>query len=119
MQTLLLSVTANVTLSGGAGTISVGPKYTTEVWRPTSVSISCTGNQPTPTAPLIATCSIYSGITANNGTFVDATYQVLGASSSMISGATLYGGQFVFAVWANCNSGVIATMTVTGIREVP
>jgi hypothetical protein len=119
MRTLQLSRTVSVTLSGGTGTVSVGPSFPGEVWYPTSVSISCTGNQPTPTAPAISTCSIYSGNAVNNNTFVDATYQVLGASSSMISGQVLYPGTSVFAQWENCNSGVVATMTITGTRQVP
>lgn len=119
MPTQQLTRTVSVTLTGGGGTAAAGPSLAGEVWYPTSVSISCTGNQPTPTAPAIATASIYAGNVVNNSTFVDATYQVLGASSSMISGQVIYPGSQVFGVWENCNSAVVATMTVTGTRKVP
>lgn len=105
--------------SGGSGTVSLGPTLPGEVWNPVSTSISCTGSQPTPTAPAIATCSIYSGNAVNNSTFVDATYQVLGASSSMISGQAIYPGSQIFAQWENCNAGQTATLTVYGTRTVP
>jgi hypothetical protein len=120
VRTLSLTRSASVTLgAGGSGTAQLGPSLAGEEWYPESVSISCTGNQPTPVAPAIATCSIYAGNAANNSTFVDATYQVLGASSSMISGQVIYPGNQVLAVWANCNAGQVATLTVNGTRKVP
>lgn len=120
MRSLHLSVTVSgVTNSSGSATISTGPKYANEVWFPASVSISCTGNQPTPTAPNIATCSIYSGNSVSNSSFVDETYQVLGAPSSIISGISVYPGAQIFAVWANCNINQTVTMTITGTRQMP
>jgi hypothetical protein len=120
MRTQPIARAVSVTLNGsGTGIASTGPAITNEIWTPTSVSISCTGNQPTPTAPAIATCSIYAGSGIGNSTFVDATYQVLGASSSMISGQLIYVGQLIYAVWENCNPGEVATLTVYGTRAVP
>lgn len=120
MTTLYLSVSASVALgAGGSGTVSVGPSHANEVWLPTSVSISCTGNIPTPTAPTVATCSIYQGAVVGSSGYIDGTYQVLGAASSVISGQSVYPGSRVFAVWSNCNAGQTATVTVTGTRIMP
>lgn len=120
MRTQQLTRTASVTLnSSGYGVAQVGPSLPGEAWYPVSTSISCTGNQPTPTAPAIATCSVYAGNAVSNTSFTDATYQVLGASSSMISGQVIYPGLWIFAVWANCNAGQTATLTVYGTRTVP
>lgn len=121
MRTIPLAASVSGTIANSTVTISTGPRYQGEVWFPESVSISCTGNQPTPTAPNIATCSIYVGFVANNGTFLDATYQVLGASSSMISGQTLYPGMLIIAVWANMtgSNGQTASLTIQGTRRVP
>lgn len=120
MRTQPITRSASVVLnSNGSGTASLGPTITNEQWQPASVSISCTGNQPTPTAPNIATCSIYAGTFEGSPTFVDSTYQVLGASSSMIAGQVIYLGQLIFATWANCTAGTIATITVNGTRTVP
>lgn len=114
------SATGTVTAAGSV-TVSVGPSFPREKWLPASVSISCTGNQPTPAAPNIATCSVYAGSFVNSSTFVDETYQVLGASSSMIDGQIIYTGSQVFAVWANMtgSAGQTVTVTVSGARQIP
>jgi hypothetical protein len=120
MRSLSLNRSASVVLDvNGNGTAALGPSFPGESWLPVSTSISCTGNQPTPTAPAIATCFVYAGNAVNNSTFVDATYQVLGASSGMIDGQVIYPGTQVYAVWSNCNPGQVATLTVNGKRNVP
>jgi hypothetical protein len=120
-RTVTLASSVSGTIANSALTISTGPKFQGEIWFPESVSISCTGSQPTPAAPNIATCSIYVGIAAGGSTFLDGTYQVLGASSSMISGQTIYPGWLVIAVWGNMtgSNGQIATLTVNGTRQIP
>lgn len=120
-RTLSLSSTATGTVANSTVTVSIGPRFQGEIWFPESVSISCTGTQPTPAAPNIATCNLYVGFAANNSTFLDGTYQVLGASSSMISGQSLYPGQLVLAVWANMtgSNGQAVTLTINGSKQVP
>jgi len=120
-RTLSLSSSVTGTIANSTLTVSIGPKFQGEIWFPESISISCTGTQPTPTAPNIAICSLYVGFSANNSTFLDATYQVLGASSSMISGQTLYPGQLVLAVFTNMtgSNGQTTTMVVQGSKQVP
>jgi hypothetical protein len=118
VRTLNLLVVANVTLDGsGNGTAQAGPSHTNEIWYPTSVSITCSGSLTGITG--ISTCFLYNGAYANQVTFVDSTYNVLGASSSLISGQSLYPGQQVFAVWTNGPALAQATMVISGTRTVP
>lgn len=117
-RTLNLTAVANVTLDNdGNGTAQIGPNNTNEVWLPTSVSINCTGSLTGITGT--PSCFIYAGAYAGQGTFTDGTYLVLGASSSMISGQSIYPGQQIFAVWTNGPPNQQATMTVQGTRTVP
>lgn len=116
MRTLSLAYPAVVTLNGsGNGTAQAGPRLAGEAWYPTSVSISMTGSQPT----TVATCYIYAGGGVSPATFVDATYAVLAAASSLISGQTLYPGQSVYAVWTGGNPDAVGTLVVNGTRTVP
>jgi hypothetical protein len=116
MRSLSLTTSQNATLdSSGNGTVQAGPASPGEVWYPTSVSISSTGDQPSGDA----TCYVYAGETVAQWTFVDATYNVLGAASSLIAGKVLYPGQYVQAVFTGANPGATATLVVTGTRTVP
>jgi hypothetical protein len=54
------------------------------------------------------------GSNQSGAILVDATYQVTGAASSLISGQVLNPGQYVFAVFVNCIANAIITMTVNG-----
>lgn len=120
-RTVPLTATVSGIIANSGLTISIGPRYQGEIWFPESVSISCSGTQPTPAAPNIATCNIYTGISVNGGTFLDGTYQVLGASSSMISGQLVFPGQLIIAVWSNMtgSNGQTATLTINGTKRVP
>lgn len=106
--------TVPITLDGsGNGTAAIGPTIANEVWSPDSVYITASGGIPTGATP--ATCTIFGPL----GNQVDATYQVTGAASSMIAGQQIQPGQQVSAVFANCNPGAAATLTVSGTRTVP
>jgi hypothetical protein len=116
-RTLTFTRTASVTLdSNGNGTVSLGPSVPGEVWLPDSCSISATGSIPVTGTPVLF---LYAGEGVSAGSFVDSTYNVTGASSSMISGKTLYPGQQVFAVWSGGPPGQVATLVVKGTRKVP
>ena len=116
-RTVSLAQSASVVLdSNGNGTAEVGPAAPGEVWHPGSTSITCGGQIPTTGTP---TLFIYAGNGISNGTFIDSTYNVTGASSSMISGKLLYPGQQVFAVWSSGPPGQTATLAVNGTRSVP
>lgn len=116
-RTVSLAASASVVLdSGGSGTAEVGPTVPGEVWNPGSTSITCTGPLPTTGAP---TLYLYAGNGISNSTFIDSTFNVTGASSSMIAGKALYPGQQVYAVWSNAEPGQTATLAVNGTRQVP
>lgn len=116
-QTLSLAANASVVLDGdGNGTAEVGPAVPGEIWSPGSVSISCGGAIPVSGTPEV---NIYAGNGISRGSFIDATYNVTGASSSMIAGKTLYPGQEVWAVWTDGPPGQTATIAVNGTRQVP
>lgn len=113
-STVPLAVTVTITLDGsGNGTASTGPNVPGVVWIPDSVYVQASGGIPTGVTPAI--CTILDGL----GNQVDATYQVTGAASSMISGRKIYPGQTVSAVFANCNPHAAATLVVSGTRQVP
>ena len=117
MRSFRLNVSASVTLDGtGAGTVSLGPTFPRERWLPDSTSISCTGSIPTTGTPSVF---IYAGFGVTPGTFVDSTYNVTGAASSLIAGQTLLSGEQVFAVWSGGPPNQVATLTVAGQRQVP
>jgi hypothetical protein len=117
-RTLSLTRNLSVTLNGsGNGVIQLGPSSPGEVWLPASTSISCTGSLTGITG--ISTCFIYAGSYAGQATFVDSTYNVLGAASSLIAGQSLYPGQYVFAVFTNGPPNQTASLVVSGTRQVP
>lgn len=116
MRTLNLTRSVSVTIAGdGTAEAQLGPSMPGEVWLPESVNVSMTGAAPAG----VATCLTYAGGVISPGTFLDSTYQVLGAASSIISGKSVYPGQSVFAVWAGCTPGAVATLAVSGTRQVP
>ena len=117
MRTLNLSRPVTYTLDGsGNGTLQTGPSSAGEAWYPVSVQITSSG---TVTVANLATCTLYAGSAADAGNFVDATYNVFAAASSIISGQVLYPGQYVFAVFSGAAAGAVATIVVNGSRTVP
>jgi hypothetical protein len=116
MQTVPLGATGSVTLDiNGNGVIQLGPRFG-QTWLPSAVSISSAG--PIPTNGLVFSCTIAIGSNPSGATFVDATYQVLGAGSSLINGQSVCPGQYIYVTFANCNAGVIATATVNGTMTI-
>jgi hypothetical protein len=119
-RTLNLSTSVTGTLNGsGNGTLQIGPSSPGNVWYPTSVSIYMTGSFPTVSGSNTPIVSVYCGAAATPNNLIDATYQVLGASSSMITGQVLYPGQYIFAVWQFGNSDAAVTLNVYGSKQVP
>jgi hypothetical protein len=80
----------------GNGTLQIGPNSISEVWWPTSVTISSTG-QPAS----VATASVFAGAQAAPWTFIDQAFNVVAAASSVIRGRYLSAGQFVFVEFVN------------------
>jgi hypothetical protein len=119
-RTLSLSEFVSSTLNGsGNGTISVGPATPGHVWYPVSVSIYQTGSFPVVSGSNTPILSLYAGSGTTPNNLIDATYQVLGASSSMITGQVLYPGQLIYAVWQYGNPDASVTLNVYGTRKVP
>lgn len=117
-----LTLTASVigsTNGSGNGTLQVGPGSPGQIWYPTSVSFFQSGNFPTVSGSNTPIVSIYTGGASNPSNLVDATYQVLGASSSMITGQVIYPGQYIFAVWLFGNASATITLNVYGTKQVP
>jgi hypothetical protein len=116
-RTLSLAKSVSVVLdSNGDGTAEIGPVLPGEVWSPGSTSITCSGAIPETGSP---TVFIYAGNGISTSTFIDSTYNVTGASSSMIAGKQLYAGQQVAAVWTAGPPDQVATLAVNGTRSVP
>lgn len=113
MRTQPFTRSASVVLNGsGGGTAAVGPSITDEVWTVAVAAVSASTNVSE------ATCKTYAGSTTAGG-FVDGTtWGSTGDSTSSFS-APVYSGQQVFAVWTGGDAGAIATLVVTGTRQVP
>ena len=118
MRTVPLTEWASTTLDAdGNGTIQLGPNRHANVWHPSAVSISTTADSLSTNVVPGATCSIYAGPLANFNTFVDSTYNVNGAPSSVIDGQVVYCGQYVFAIWDGATPNVTATLIVYGTQD--
>lgn len=112
---LPLSEFGTVTLDGaGNGTARVGPDAHGVVWLPEVVRIRMTGANPSG----LATCFVYAGNSATDDNFVDSTYDVTSASSGNIQGEQLRLGQFVFAKWSGGNPGAVATVSLSGSKDI-
>jgi len=108
-----LRETGSIRLVGGAGTVRIGPRSAREVWHPDNVHISCS------TTVLESVCSIYAGADISAATFRDES--VLGSTgeaSGAVSADTIPISRFIFAVWTGGDATAIATLTVTGTRDV-
>jgi hypothetical protein len=114
-QTVPLAETASGILDGsGNGAVFLGPGFG-QIWNPSSVSVIAAGGIPTTGTPANpATCTIMVGSNQSGAVFVDATYQVTGAASSLISGQVINVGQYIFVVFANCIPGSAVAVTVNG-----
>lgn len=113
MTTGTLYEQASITLDGsGNGTARVGPLTAREVWYPTNASVKVA------TATSEAGCSMYAGLSATSENFRDQTFT---GSSGDATGKILGKmpkGNYVWAVWSGGDPGAIATLVVTGTKEI-
>jgi len=119
MSRIICPVTfvAPITLNAsGNGVAQAGPMFN-NIWSPSSCQITASGAIPASGTP--ATCTLLIGNSVSSSTFIDETYQVTGAASAVISGQTVYFGQYIFAVFANCNPNASASLTVYGTTSIP
>lgn len=114
MREFPLTISVSVTLNGsGAGTASIGPTFPRERWNVAVASVSVATNTSE------ATCKTYAGPQATQGNFVDGTtWGSTGDSTSNFS-APVYSGQQVFAVWTGGDAGAVATLVLSGTRQIP
>jgi hypothetical protein len=103
-----------VTLNGsGNGTAKIGPVGEREVWMPTVASVSVSPNTNE------ATCKIYAGDSAIPGNFIDATLSgSTGDSTGRVGGVIVQLGQWIWAVWTGGDPGSVATLNVSGSKQL-
>lgn len=108
--------TNTVKLDGsGNGTTKVGPISGREIWYPSNVHVSVNPGQVTNEAQ----CLIYVGTGVGSNTFRDGTLSgSSGDSSDAVNADEIKVGEYVWAVWIGGDSGQIATLVVTGDKEI-
>jgi hypothetical protein len=109
-----LRETGSVQLDGaGAGVTKVGPVSAREVWHPLIASVLVSS------AAADASCTIYVGSAIYPGAARDSTFTgSSGDTTQAISADTLRCGEWIFAVWAAGDPRAVATLTVTGTKDV-
>ena len=105
---------ATITLDGsGNGTAKVGPLTARENWQPQIASVSVATNAAE------AACKVYVGPAATAAYFLDGTLSgSTGDSTDRVSAAPCPHGYWVWAVWAGGDPGAVATLRVTGTKEL-
>lgn len=100
--------------SNGNGTAQLGPLSAREVWKPQNVHVSANANPSNE-----AQCSIYVGDTVNPANYRDGTWSgSSGDSTDKINADVIKIGNYIFAVWTGGDSGIQATLSVTGTKEI-
>lgn len=106
---------ASVTLdSSGNGTAGLGPLSAREVWHPEMVHVSANQN-PTNEAE----CRIFAGDDTSAPNYRDGTFSgSSGDSTDSLQAQQVHCGHKIWAVWTGGDPGVIATISVTGTKDV-
>lgn len=105
---------ATVTLVNGTGTAKVGPLTAREIWHPENAHVSA---NPNPTNQ--ARCNVYVGDAPTANNFRDATISgSSGDSTDRVNADVVPKGQYIWAVWTGGDNGVVATLTVTGTKDI-
>jgi hypothetical protein len=115
MANVQLRERATVVLDiNGNGTAKVGPLSSREIWHPQNVAVSV--QSPVSNE---ASCKIYVGDQAIDSNFRDGTFSgSSGDSTDKVNSDTVKVGQYVWAIWSGGDSGMVATLNVTGNRDV-
>lgn len=105
---------ATMVLDGaGNGTARLGPAGARETWFPAVASVSVATNAKE------AQCKIYVGDSPVPAHFIDGTLSgSTGDATGRVAGSTIKLGWFIWAVWSGGDPGAVATLNVTGTREV-
>jgi hypothetical protein len=106
--------TATVVLDGsGGGTAKLGPVGTREVWAPAVASFSVSTNVSE------AACKIYVGDVPTANNFVDGSLSgSTGDATGRVGGYLIRLGWFVWAVWTGGDAGSVATLNISGMKQV-
>lgn len=114
MPTVKLNQSVQVRLDGsGNGTAKLGPITAMETWHPENVHVNAQ------TAVNEATCSVYAGPDVSVATFRDATFSgSTGDSTDKCNADVISKGSYIFAVWAGGDANTMATLNITGSRDV-
>jgi hypothetical protein len=107
---------ASVTLDGsGNGVAKVGPQSAREIWHPENVHVAAnTGNVTNE-----ASCLVYVGDAVGPNNFRDGTLSgSSGDTTDAVNADEINQGEYVFAVWSGGDVGVMATMIVTGEKDI-
>lgn len=111
----IVSGIATVVLNGsGNGTAKVGPTGPREVWAPAAAAVSVS-------TPITneAICRVYVGDQPIPANFIGATLSgSTGDSTSNVGGKLVRLGEYVWAVWSGGDPGSVATLNVTGNKQV-
>jgi len=110
----IVAGTATVIFNGsGNGTARLGPSGSSEVWAPAVASFSASTNTKE------AACQIYVGDQPIQANFVDGSLSgSTGDSTGRVGAYLLKLGWYVWAVWAGGDAGAVATLKVSGMKEV-
>jgi hypothetical protein len=112
-----LVTSAVVTLdANGNGTALIGPINARESWQPQVVSVKT--NQAPGTVINEAQCRIFCGADTSDPNYVGGTLSGSTGDSTGNISATVYCGQYVFAVWSGGDAGAQGRMNVTGTKQL-
>jgi hypothetical protein len=111
-----LNESASVILDGsGNGTAKLGPISAREIWHPANVHVSANIGQVVKEAQ----CIVYMGTTVGPNTFRDGTLSgSSGDSTDALNADIIKSGLYIIAVWSGGDSGVRATVSVSGTKDV-
>ena len=112
MATVPMTETAIVTLdANGNGIAATGPLTAREIWYPTGVAVSVATN----TAE--AECGIYVGDGVRPSTLRGATVSGSTGDAATLNEAVRMGFK-IFAQWTGGDPGSVATLVITGTKDV-
>lgn len=116
MRVPIKGASKTVTLDGsGNGTVQLGPISAREIWYPSNAHVSANIGSVINEAQ----CIVYVGTTVESNNFRDGTLSgSSGDSTDAINADQINMGEYVFAQWIGGDAGAIATLSVTGNKDV-
>jgi hypothetical protein len=111
---IILPGSVTVVLNGsGNGTARIGPIGAREKWYAATAAVSCATNAAE------ALCRLYVGDQPIPSNYVDGTLSgSTGDSTGRVAGAPITLGRYIWAVWTGGDPGTVATLAVSGTRDL-